>query len=117
MRESSGVEDSADAGVDATGEAAECGGRLDYEAGVGVGIGDGGGNGGDGAELDVVELLGAVSDDLVLHLSDGLELDLAVGGGQAVQDVIGGGPRSREGGRGRHRGSSCGGRRRRWRLR
>lgn len=114
MRESSGVEYGADAGIDAAGEAAKGGGGLDNEVGGGIGIGDGGGYGGDGAELDVGKLLGAVSDDLVLHLSDGFQFDFAIGGGQAVQDGIG---RKARGGGGWHLGGGSGGRRRRksWR--
>lgn len=104
MREHTGVKDGADAGVDAACEAAERGGGLNDEAGaaIGTGIGSGEscGDGGDGAELDVGELLGAVADDLVLDLSDGLELDLAIGGGngeKAVEDEIGGGASGRHG--------------------
>lgn len=104
MRESSGVEDGADTGVDAACKAAECGGGLDDEGGagggIGVSLGQSGGEGGDGAELDVGELLGAVADDLVLDLTNGFELDFAVGGGESVEDQIGGGRRCRHGGGG-----------------
>ena len=89
MRKSSGVDNSLDAGIEAAREAANGGGRLQKE-GVGVGglhIGRGGGkdgdDGGDGAELDVRELLGAVADDLVLELPQGLEIGTAGGGGGA----------------------------------
>lgn len=97
-RKSSGVEDGSDAVVDAAGEAAERGGRLDNE--VGVGVGECGGDGGDGAELDVGMLLRSVSDDVVLHLADGFEFHRAIGGGEAVQDWIGGCGRCWHGGGG-----------------
>lgn len=77
--ENAGVEDGSDAGIEAAGEAAEGGGRLDEEVSViGLGLGEGGGDGGDGAELEEGELLGAVSDDLVLDLSESPQLDVRV---------------------------------------
>lgn len=53
MRESSGVEDSTDTGVKATGEAAKRRGGLYNEVGVGIEVGEGCRDGGDGSELDV----------------------------------------------------------------
>lgn len=83
MRESSGVEDGVDTGVDATGEAAERRGGLDDDARTGGGTSisgcESGGDGGHGAEFDVRELPGAVADDLVLHLSNGFDFRFAVG--------------------------------------
>lgn len=108
MRESSGVENGADAGIDAAGEAAKRGSGLDDEAGAGSGIGISAGENssedGNGAELDVGEFFGAVADDLILHLSNGFELDFAIGGGEAVDNQIGGRTRGRHGGGG---GRSC----------
>ena len=95
-RKSSGVEDGSDAVVDAAGEAAERGGRLDNE--VGVGVGECGGDDGDGPKLDVGVLLRSVSDDVVLHLADGFEFHRAIGRGEAVKDWIGGYGRCRHGG-------------------
>lgn len=108
MRESTGVEDGTDASVDAVGKAAECGGGLDDKVGAGIGIGvsigESSGDGGDGAELNEGELLSAVADDLILHLSDGFELDFVIGGGEAVEDQIGG---RASGGHAGGGGSSC----------
>lgn len=101
MRESSGVENGTDTGVDAAGEAAKRGSGLDNEAGTGSGIsisaGENSSKDRDGAELDVGEFFGAVADDLVLNLSNGFEFDFAIGGGEAVQNQIGGRTRGRHG--------------------
>jgi len=108
MRESSGVENGSDAGVDAAGEAAKRCSGLDDEAGFGSGIsisaGENSSEDGNGAELDVGEFFGAVADDLVLYLSNGFEFDFAIGGGEAVENQIGGRTRGRHSGSG---GSSC----------
>lgn len=88
VRESTGVENGLDAGIEAAGEAPDGGGRLHEEGGRrGIvfrsGGGEDGDDGGDGSELDVGELLGPVADDLVLELPQGLELAAVFGGGGA----------------------------------
>lgn len=106
------MEDGLDAVIEAAGEAAEGGGGLDNE--VGVRGGERGGDGGDGAELDVGELFGPVSDDVILDLSDCFEFHVGIGGGKALQDWIRG--RERHGGGCGRRWHRGGGRwRRRWR--
>lgn len=115
-RKSSSVKDGTDASIYAAGEASERGGRLDNE--VGVGVSERGSNCRDGAELDVGELLCSVSNYVVLHLADGSEFHRAIGGGEAVEDRIGG--RQALGRRSVRRWHGCGGgrrRRRRWRWR
>ena len=89
-REDSGVEDGADAGVESACEAPDDGGGLDEEVGVaivGAGGGEDGGDSGDEAELDVGELLGAVTDDAVLELPESLDLDFVLRRGQPRQEV------------------------------
>lgn len=87
-REGSGIENGGDTGVDAAGKAAKNSSGLDENVGVGSG-GENCSNMGDNAELDEGQLLGAVTDDLVLDVSQCLELHGSVGGGQSADELRG----------------------------
>lgn len=85
MRESAGFDNGSDAGVEAASEASQSRCRLHHnvivvDADV---IGQDGGYGWDGAQLQEGQLLGAITDDLVLHFSQSLQLDFRVRGCQS----------------------------------
>lgn len=76
---------------------------MDEDA-VAFRIGESGGYGGNSSEFEERELFGAVSDDLVFDLAEGLELDFRVRGSETGEDVgltiAGGRGGGREGGGG-----------------
>ena len=91
--EGAGFEDGVDTGVEAASEAAESRSRLDEDVVaesdvIGLGL-ENGGDDGNGSELEKRELLGAVTDDLVLDFTEGYELGFWVGVERRVRRLVG----------------------------